>query len=1305
MDKKVVFIFLFLFSLTFISASFGYDTAEVIDSEVTVNTYTGNITNLSELQDVDVAGVVDNDVLTYNSATGNWEDQVPALGSETDPKWTGNQSLYYLITNPFSFYNSTDFDFNDYLLQSNTTLAGNYSATTDFCITGGACISGISAASGISWATATNGTLYLSTNPFSFYNSTDFDIADYLLSADWNATNTSYYLATNPFTFWNSTFATFNKTYADTLYLTSYTETDPLWTTNFTAYNSSWTSTYNATYNAYNSTGLIRDWNGTGLIINWSGNYVTLAQLLGFSYYNSTDFDIADYVLYSGATQNVDLGIYNITANWFKGKFNWTEISKYLSFDGSTLDFSEAELNSTIDLRTISNYYNASLISTISGTLDAGNLASIIFPEDGDTYNVSEDVGADPLIIAINFSNVDSFDSIVGRIYYDGGLGHVIQLEIQRSDTGIWENYLDLTDTTDFVNIYVPVFDPELHVFGDGGVAIRFTHVQSGIPTHNFYIDYLTIVDGWTTLTVADHDALGGRDSIDNHPWALPTNGSLRNASSVIVTGNVTASYFLGNGSQLTGLTLTESDPYWTANFTAYNSSWSSTYNLTYDAYNNSGLIIDWNASSLIINWSGDYLTEETNWNANYSDYLVTKAYALNDTDWNATSLIINWNASGLIINWSGDYLTLAQLIGFSYYNTTDFNISDYFLKSDILGFDYYNSTDFDISNYLNSTYTLGNITSTNTSLYDWVVGQSYTAGGITWADATNGTLFTTALYNTNYTANDAAYRNITNTSYYLVTNPYTFWNSTFATFNKTYADTLYDPLGGSETDPLWTDNFTNYNLSWSSITNTSYYLVTNPFGFYNSTDFNINDYLLQSNTTLAGNYSATDFCIAGGTCISGISAVSGISWATATNGTLYLSTNPFSFYNSTNPQTETDPLWTDNFTAYNATWSSTYNSTYDAYNSTGLIINWSGNYLTLAELIAFSYYNSTTFDYNDYYLKNNPYTFWNSTFATFNKTYADTLYGTIGEPLWTDNFTKYNSSWGAGISWANAVNGTLYLSSNPFGFYNSTNPQTETDPLWTDNFTLYNTTWSAGISWASAVNGTLLTTALWNTNYTANNLAWLNTTNTTYNAYNSTGLIIDWDVNIASANTTLYNWVVAQGYTAGGITWADAVNGTLVELSTLLGFDYYNSTDFSISDYFTKSDVLGFDYYNSTSFDINNYYLKSNPFSFYNSTDFSISNYYLNSNPFSFYNSTNPPTETLWNANYSTFLTHIDWAAVANGTMISQATYNTNYSTLAVKSDINVFTANQTIGNNYITNGTGGASIHHNGTGWVIVG
>ena len=60
----------------------------------------------------------------------------------------------------------------------------------------------------------------------------------------------------------------------------------------------------------------------------------------------------------------------------------------------------------------------------------------------------------------------------------------------------------------------------------------------------------------------------------------------------------------------------------WDTNYTANNDDWLNTTNLTYNAFNSSGLIQNWNSTGYISNW-------------------------------NSTGYIANWNASGLIANWS----------------------------------------------------------------------------------------------------------------------------------------------------------------------------------------------------------------------------------------------------------------------------------------------------------------------------------------------------------------------------------------------------------------------------------------------------------------------------------------------------------------------------------------------------------------------------------------------------------------------------------------------------------------------------
>ena len=122
--------------------------------------YGGSPLNIGS--DVNVNGNV-----TADYFYGNGSQLTGVSGSETDPFWTGNQSLYYLKSNPFSFYNLTSFNIDNYYLKNNPFSFYN---STVFSISD----------------------YYLKNNPFGFYNITDFNIDN-------------YYLKSNPFSFYNST--------------------------------------------------------------------------------------------------------------------------------------------------------------------------------------------------------------------------------------------------------------------------------------------------------------------------------------------------------------------------------------------------------------------------------------------------------------------------------------------------------------------------------------------------------------------------------------------------------------------------------------------------------------------------------------------------------------------------------------------------------------------------------------------------------------------------------------------------------------------------------------------------------------------------------------------------------------------------------------------------------------------------------------------------------------------------------------------------------------------------------------------
>ena len=219
--------------------------------------------------------------------------------------------------------------------------------------------------------------------------------------------------------------------------------------------------------------------------------------------------------------------------------------AKWFADVGNVLTFDETELNKSIDERTASTTYNATSIATIEGTLDAGNLASVL-SIDNDFYNVSEDAGGSPLLIEINFTGVVKFSNILMRErYIGGGQGHDIEVQSWNYDSSAWEVHsAEITDQSTMVEHKIDVLDGSDHISG-GLVQVRIDHLQNGISSHDFFLNFIALQEGFTSLTNADHDSLFGRGSTDNHPWALPRDGSKNmtgqlNGTSALFTENAT---------------------------------------------------------------------------------------------------------------------------------------------------------------------------------------------------------------------------------------------------------------------------------------------------------------------------------------------------------------------------------------------------------------------------------------------------------------------------------------------------------------------------------------------------------------------------------------------------------------------------------------------------------------------------------------------------------------------------------------------------------------------------------------------
>ena len=153
-------------------------------------------------------------------------------------------------------------------------------------------------------------------------------------NASWNESlaNTLYYGISNPSNFWNDSSSGFNKTYADTLYaILGYgddwnkTYADTLYADiSLVGDNESWNESRANTLYAPNTTiGIQYLINDTGVYRTDNLTYTNYAYNVSLNYTGIT-FDAYDsrwtstyngsYVPYSGATSNVNLGIYNLTA-------------------------------------------------------------------------------------------------------------------------------------------------------------------------------------------------------------------------------------------------------------------------------------------------------------------------------------------------------------------------------------------------------------------------------------------------------------------------------------------------------------------------------------------------------------------------------------------------------------------------------------------------------------------------------------------------------------------------------------------------------------------------------------------------------------------------------------------------------------------------------------------------------------------------------------------------------------------------------------------------------------------------------
>jgi len=196
----------------------------------------------------------------------------------------------------------------------------------------------------------------------------------------------------------------------------------------------------------------------------------------------------------------------------------------------------------------------------------------------------------------------------------------------------------------------------------------------------------------------------------------LTTNGKVgigtttpQNTLNVNGAINATGSIYSNGAVVLTSASLSETDPLWSGNYTAYNSSWSTTYNSTYHSYNTSGLIKDWNSTGFIKDWNSTGLIMNWSFIDTNTEYTAGQDLELSGTEFktNRTSLQ-EWIATLFFPIWDYDYgdlinvpTKLSDFIDDLGAGNWTADKTNYYTITDIDGFNYYNGTNPQpVSNY-----------------------------------------------------------------------------------------------------------------------------------------------------------------------------------------------------------------------------------------------------------------------------------------------------------------------------------------------------------------------------------------------------------------------------------------------------------------------------------------------------------------------------------------------------------------------------------------------------------------------------
>ena len=410
--------------------------------------------------------------------------------------------------------------------------------------------------------------------------------------------------------------------------------------------------------------------------------YFTITQILSFNYNSTFNQTYNNYVSLNQSNNSLFLGGFNWTTNpyfdrWALDTNATTECNdgEYLDGDGNCYPI------------TTSKTYNASSIVLEQGVHDGGDIASIQFVDDGDTYNISEEGGINSLRVNITFCDVEDIDFIAIHYWYDDG-DHSLPIGLWDFVNGGFEfEYGSMPSTPTFHWYSHAVLDADTHINASGCAILQIDHDGTGISWHDLYLDAVFLQKGNQLTTVNSIFQLNDRDDPTAFDWAWDKNGSK----------NATGNWNLGDYNLTNISWIFPEKINWTYNhvnetqFSFENfiltikESW--LYSLFYtkdEVYNTSET---YNKSEIDNNFSLYYTKTETdnNFSLYYTKsevYNITETYNKSEIDNNLSNYILTSSESNLNVNSS---LSLNTSIGYvKDVNSTWFDLVGYILTIDL---------------------------------------------------------------------------------------------------------------------------------------------------------------------------------------------------------------------------------------------------------------------------------------------------------------------------------------------------------------------------------------------------------------------------------------------------------------------------------------------------------------------------------------------------------------------------------------------------------------------------------------------